>query len=252
MLAEAELKASRITSDAESEARTRRDQIIAEAMEEAASIRSAATEEVAGFLRRLDDERAQLLETAREEAARVVSDARAASATDAARMRDATEQELEVKARGILDAANEESRQIIERATAEAGGKRNEGGGDLGPRAHAAPEVPSEPRAPKTTKVTTNPATPTSPSESPESVRWHADSGATTTTVDAPEPKPSNGVLTNGSVEERHLEEGRTRPGRAHRRHRRRGGHGAQAQAPLGLLRTRQVAGSGVPATAPR
>ena len=50
VLAEAELKASRIMSDAESEARTRRDQIIAEAMQEAAAIRSAATEEIAGFL----------------------------------------------------------------------------------------------------------------------------------------------------------------------------------------------------------
>src|SRR5215470_6477861 len=42
VLAEAELKAARVTREAEIEARTRRDAIVAEAMQEASTIRSAA------------------------------------------------------------------------------------------------------------------------------------------------------------------------------------------------------------------
>src|SRR5215212_4759003 len=83
VLAEAELKAARITRDAEIEARVRRDEILADAMQEAATIRRAGNDEVVGFLRRLDEERTALLDAAREEAARVVADARSAAATDA-------------------------------------------------------------------------------------------------------------------------------------------------------------------------
>ena len=100
VLAEAELKAARITRDAEIEARAR-DATRSSPTRCRKPPPSAARphEEVAGFLRRLDEERPLLLETAREEAARVVADARAASATDAARLRDAAEQEMERKAR---------------------------------------------------------------------------------------------------------------------------------------------------------
>ena len=70
----------RIVRDAEVTARSRHDEIVSEAMREAASIRSAAQEEVAGFLRRLDEERTRLLDSAREDAARILTDASTTSA----------------------------------------------------------------------------------------------------------------------------------------------------------------------------
>src|SRR4051794_5657619 len=177
VLAEAEPKAARVVREAEIEARSRRDQIVADAMQEAVTIRSSANEEVTGFLRRLDDERSHLLEAAGEEAAQVVADARAASATDAARLRDSAEQEMERKAAGVIEQATAEGRQIVERAEAEAKAKREEAEAIAAAAKVAAESVPAPtPEPPKASTPTPAPPTPPFPStvtarEAPTSAR---------------------------------------------------------------------------------
>src|SRR5205823_4917795 len=101
---------------------------------------------------------------------------------EVARMRDATEQELEAKAREVLDAANEESRRIISTATAEAKAKREEAGA-----AASMPPV-AEPKPPSGAVKTAIP-------EVVETVRWHAESEPTA----AAEVAQTNGTSANGT-----------------------------------------------------
>jgi hypothetical protein len=230
ILAEAELKAARVVAEAEVEAQARREQIVADAMQEAVTIRAAATDEIAGFLHRLDDERARLLESAREEAARVVGDARAASSTEAARMRDATEQELELKSREILDAATAESGRILEAAAAEAKAKRDEADAlaaaaavaiipapepepeaapepepepFFGPEPEAVvePEPEPEPMFPAPITVAHVTGVPPATNESPDTVMWRAETGTSeTTTADVAPVAYANGAVTSAST----------------------------------------------------
>jgi hypothetical protein len=167
-----------------------------------------------------------LLETARDEAAQVISDARASSAIDSARLRDATEQELELKARQVLDAATEESRRILERASAEARAIRDEADAVAAAAAIAAatasrPSVPEPAKSPDIPPAPT-PAPASAPQQKPlgaddtamsstesprttrddpDTVRWRAEGNVTTSAVAvAPaEAKPTNGVLANGT-----------------------------------------------------
>jgi hypothetical protein len=185
----------------------RRDEIIAEAMQEAVAIRAAATDEITTFLRRLDTERQEMLQAARDDAARIVADSRALAATDAARLRDATEQELTAKSDEILAQAVEASHEIIAQATAAAAAAatRAEAEAIAAAAKVAVPAAPPpEPMAsPEASHTRPDPAPSARPdpvSSAPRggvtempSVRWTAELSTTSEPAPTPSPASTNG-----------------------------------------------------------
>src|SRR5438067_99363 len=69
---------------------------------------------------------AQLELVAAEAAAAQIREDAHAAAADEARLRDAAEQEMELKAKDVLDRANQEGREIVRRARTEADATREE------------------------------------------------------------------------------------------------------------------------------
>ena len=218
LLAEAELKVSRIRPRRGSRGRTDRDQIVADAMQEAATIRSTATDEVAGFLRRLDDERARLLKPRRRGGAGGQRRARP-SATDAARR--ATRPSRSLTSR-LVRCSTPRPRRVAASSTRVGRGqghprRSRRGRRGLGhrrrhltaPDRSRAREVPRHSGRPGPTTQTTpgvdtavsSPPSPRTTPDDPETVRWRAEGNLTTSTVAvAPaEAKPTNGVLANGT-----------------------------------------------------